>query len=95
VATLNFSRNSRYDLGFPLTRFQSDGNHTQEVVHSVGCARYGQEAGLEAIRMALDGKGNMEKECDDPNDCEITWRSGSKRVIIMITDEDSDLPTNK
>jgi hypothetical protein len=44
--------------------------------------------------MALDGKGNMKHGCDDPIDCEIIWRAGSKRVIIMITDEDSDLPTN-
>jgi acetate kinase len=60
-------------------------------VLSVGCARYGQEAGLEAIRMALDEKGNMQQGCDD---CEIKWRESSKRVIIMITDEDSDLPTH-
>jgi hypothetical protein len=44
--------------------------------------------------MALDGKGNMEKGCGDASACELTWRAESKRMIIMITDEDSDLPTN-
>jgi hypothetical protein len=44
--------------------------------------------------MALDGENKMEKGCDDIDGCEIIWRVGSKRVIIMITDEDSDLPTN-
>jgi hypothetical protein len=67
---------------------------TQNTVNSVGCASKGQEAGLEAIRMALDGQNSMTPACADLNDCDITWRAGSKRVIIMITDEDSDLPTN-
>ena len=67
---------------------------TQETVNSVGCASHGQEAGLEAIRMALDGENSMTAGCADVEDCDITWRDNSKRVIIMITDEDSDLPTN-
>jgi hypothetical protein len=44
--------------------------------------------------MALDGKNNMKSGCADMSNCELTWRQGAKRVIIMITDEDSDLPTN-
>jgi hypothetical protein len=44
--------------------------------------------------MALDGKDKMIKGCVSAGNCEITWRDGSKRVIIMVTDEDSDLPTN-
>ena len=54
----------------------------------------GQEAGLEAIRMALDEEGNMIAGCANTDDCSLVWRAGAKRVIIMITDEDSDLPTN-
>ena len=61
----------------------------------MGCSGYGQEAGLEAIRMALDGKNSMTTGCTDVANCDITWREGAKRVIIMVTDEDSDMPTNK
>jgi hypothetical protein len=44
--------------------------------------------------MALGGN-DMEKGCSDlEDDCGIKWRANAKRVIIMITDEDSDLPTN-
>jgi hypothetical protein len=64
------------------------------MVNSVGCSGFGQEAGLEAIRMALDGGHSMIQGCEGDGACEITWRTGSKRVIIMVTDEDSDLPTN-
>jgi hypothetical protein len=89
-----FSKSSRYVLRFPLIATQANGSYAQEVLASIGCSGYGQEAGLEAIRMALDGLDSMEQGCDDLDGCEITWRSGSKRIIIMITDEDSDLPTN-
>jgi hypothetical protein len=44
--------------------------------------------------MALDDKGSMAEECVDITNCKLSWRDGAKRVIIMITDEDSDLPTN-
>ena len=55
----------------------------------------GQEAGLEAIRMSLDGLGHLHKGCESNIiDCSLVWRAGAKRVIIMLTDEDSDLPTN-
>ena len=64
-------------------------------MNSVGPAISGQEAGLEAIRMALDGKGSMIAGCIDTIDpCRLLWRPDAKRVIIMLTDEDSDLPTN-
>jgi hypothetical protein len=79
---------------FPLTFPQSNGTITRDSINDVGCAAFGQEAGLEAIRMALDGKGGMNLGCADVFDCELRWRDDSKRVIIMITDEDSDLPTN-
>jgi hypothetical protein len=63
-------------------------------MNSVSPYSSGQEAGLEAIRMALDGKGNLNAGCELDIDCSLVWREGSKRVIIMLTDEDSDLPTN-
>jgi hypothetical protein len=45
--------------------------------------------------MALDGENSMGAGCTDlSTNCKLEWRDGSKRVIIMITDEDSDLPTN-
>jgi hypothetical protein len=46
--------------------------------------------------MALDGEDSMAEGCSDlDTDCNLNWREGAKRVIIMITDEDSDLPTNR
>ena len=61
---------------------------------SISSSVSGQEPGLEAIRMSLDGLDGMVAGCADPEDCSLVWRAGSKRVIIMLTDEDSDLPTN-
>jgi hypothetical protein len=67
---------------------------TKKTVEDIGCASFGQEAGLEAIRMSLDGQGKMTEGCAASGDCSITWRPEAKRMIIMVTDEDSDLPTH-
>ncbi len=93
VELLLFFKSSRYAFSFPLI-IQSNGTLAQEMINAVGCSGYGQEAGLEAIRMALDGKDSMSEGCTDVDNCKLNWRDNSKRVIIMITDEDSDLPTN-
>ena len=63
----------------------------------LNCTSFGQEAGLEAIRMSvlLNGTDFIPK-CDILNlvDCRISWRSNSSRVIVFLSDEDSDIPTN-
>jgi hypothetical protein len=94
VECLEFFKHSRFAI--TLTVVKDKGKKTQKAVHAVGCASHGQEAGLEAIRMALDGEDRMAEGCTDlSTNCKLKWRDGSKRVIIMITDEDSDLPTNR
>ncbi len=94
VELLLFYKGSRYSFSLPLI-IQSNGTQAQEMINAVGCSGYGQESSLEAIRMALDGNNSMAAGCTDVVNCNITWRDGSKRIIIMITDEDSDMPTNE
>jgi len=74
--------------------FSTDAVATQNVLKSVGCKRDGQEAALEAIRMALTNNGgDMLKGCADQATCTLNWRTDVTKSIIMATDEDSDLPT--
>jgi hypothetical protein len=74
--------------------FSTDAVATQNVLKSVGCKRDGQEAALEAIRMALTNNGgDMLKGCADQATCALNWRTDVTKSIIMATDEDSDLPT--
>jgi hypothetical protein len=55
------------------------------------------EASLEAIRIALKHNGdgftyNCMNNLNIP--CTLNWRQDAKKMIVLITDEDSDLPHN-
>ncbi|RKO98034.1 hypothetical protein CAUPRSCDRAFT_10345, partial [Caulochytrium protostelioides] len=63
-------------------------------------ARPGQEATLEAIRIALTDQPmwasyGFRRAClDTVSPCEFAWRPKAKKNIFIFTDEDSDVPAN-
>ncbi|KAI3657175.1 hypothetical protein MP638_000299, partial [Amoeboaphelidium occidentale] len=79
--------------------FTSNTTAFRQVMLSIDTTEGGQEASFEAIRMALQNDGNDMDACctdefggSDKSKCNLTWRQDSTRVIILATDEDSDLP---
>jgi len=79
--------------------FTDDVEVIQESFYNLDCDANGQESGLETIRMLLNKskkfidrteKVNSEKNFVDIN--KLEWREKSTRTIILVTDEDSDLP---
>jgi hypothetical protein len=95
--------NPRYALvtygGNPRIRlsFTSDIQRLNEALSIIDCDGLGQEASMEAIRRALPPfRGtDMMKDCIFPDDktCSLDWKAGASKVILLGTDEDSDLPT--
>jgi len=87
-----------------LLPFQPDYAAFEAAVGSVGCSAGGQEASFEAIRMVLPSRLtgiDMDLGCTstfggttDRTKCNLKWNSTSSKVIVHVTDEDSDLPTN-
>lgn len=77
-----------------LQSFSNDADSTKAAIKSVGCDQIGQEAGLEALRMTALNMTDLSAGCAYGTPCEISWRPDARRMIIMVTDEDSDLPTN-
>ncbi|KAJ1552529.1 hypothetical protein HK096_011471, partial [Nowakowskiella sp. JEL0078] len=81
--------------------FDNDVNGTFNALSLIGTGRSGQEAGLEAIRASIDtgvgvngtllSKTACKKSYSTAN-CTLSWKSGSKRAIIFVSDEDSDIP---
>jgi hypothetical protein len=82
-----------------LLPFTSDSVLTKKTLAEIPCTYPGQEAGLEAIRMALkpNNGSDMVKSCVAGSaTCSLIWRTTNvTKSIIMATDEDSDLPTNR
>ena len=86
----------------PDTCLQTDLKGFADVLDGVDCGFNGQEASLEAIRRILPPYSgfDLEKACADDSststttmdDCSLTFRPGSIKLILLATDEDSDLP---
>ncbi|KAJ3175038.1 hypothetical protein HK101_010770 [Irineochytrium annulatum] len=80
-----------------LLPFTDDTTETKSAIGDVSCGRSSQEAGLEAIRISLANNSGADfgKKCTGAHasQCNLTWRPGAEKVIIVATDEDSDLPT--
>jgi hypothetical protein len=89
--------------GNPQVRlpFTGDLNALKSSLDEMPCNAGGQEAAFEAIRRVLppfEGK-DMVMKCPsafggttDPSQCNTVWRTNAAKVIILATDEDSDLP---
>ncbi|KAJ3213606.1 hypothetical protein HDU67_002657 [Dinochytrium kinnereticum] len=85
------------DMPQIILPFNTNATLTQMTLANVGCSKGGQEAGLEVIRMSLANNNGSDfgKACVSPftsSSCNLNWRSGAKKHIILATDEDSDLP---
>lgn len=54
-----------------------------------------QKSGFEALRMVLanNSGSDLGKACQSTTYCSLDWRQNSERVIVMVTDDVSDLPT--
>jgi len=59
--------------------------------NNLNCKQGGQESGLEAIRMFLQNSQSFIDKTDGGSK-NLEWRDGSTKTIILVTDEDSDLP---
>jgi choice-of-anchor A domain-containing protein len=82
--------------------FTNDITSVEEAFAKLNCQQGGQESGLEAIRMFLKRSKKFINKIEDPYSDEkftdvnqLKWRSGSTKTIILVTDEDSDLPIYK
>ena len=79
----------------PFTNRTSDLATAVSRIRTTGTG--GQEAGLEAIRASLPPEnGNyMTKSCQGvyTSRCTLNWRPNALKVMILATDENSDLPT--
>jgi len=97
--------NARYALvgfgGFPriYSPFTKSSSDITDAFKKLNCEQDGQESGLEAIRMFLKRSqkfvDKINESTDDSYFTEIDkleWREDSTRTIILVTDEDSDLP---
>jgi len=81
--------------------FTSDINEVTKAFQKLDCNKEGQESGLEAIRMFLKGSNNFIDKIGSiygsdkfKNTSQLQWRKNSTtKTIILVTDEDSDLPT--
>ena len=53
-----------------------------------------QKASLEAIRMVLanNSGADLKKGCVSTSFCSLNWRNGAERLIVLVTDDASDLP---
>ncbi|KAJ3106229.1 hypothetical protein HDU97_006862, partial [Phlyctochytrium planicorne] len=86
------------DMPELILPFTSNATLTQQTLANIGCAKGGQEAGFEVIRMSLaaNNGSDFQKSCVSPytasSSCNLKWRNGTKKHIILATDEDSDIP---
>ena len=82
-------------LFLPFTNSTADLASAVARIRTAGAG--GQEAGLEAIRASLPPEnGNfMTKVCTGvyTSRCTLNWRPNALKVMILATDENSDLPT--
>jgi len=79
--------------------FTDDISEVQKAFAKLNCNEGGQESGLEAIRMLLNKSMKFINKVEDPYGMDsfedvdgLEWRQGSTKTIILVTDEDSDLP---
>ncbi|KAJ3150348.1 hypothetical protein HDU89_003126 [Geranomyces variabilis] len=78
--------------------FTSDAAAASYALSKVPCNMGGQEAAFEAIRMSLAGNNGADylRKCVNGDtssaNCNISWRTNVTKSMILITDEDSDLP---
>eukprot|EP00833_Pecoramyces_ruminatium_P014751 jgi/Orpsp1_1/1188783/evm.model.d7180000067141.1 len=79
--------------------FTKDESDVENAFDKLNCQQSGQESGLEAIRMFLNKSKNFINRIDDIYEVsnfsevdKIEWREDSTKTIILVTDEDSDLP---
>jgi hypothetical protein len=82
-----------------LQPFSTNATMTKKSLSSVGCSRSGWEAGLEAVRVALASNNGSDftKSCSAVSgfsavNCVLNWRRDANKQIILVTDEDSDIP---
>lgn len=53
----------------------------------------GEEASFEAMRMVLRNDAKLVNMCvAGSSACTLNWRDGATKVIMHVTDEDSDMP---
>ncbi|ORX63662.1 hypothetical protein BCR32DRAFT_137965, partial [Anaeromyces robustus] len=81
------------------TGFTNDVNTVKKAFGKLDCSKGGQESGLEAIRMFLkksnkflDYTKNASEDKNFEDVSKLDWRKDSSKTIILVTDEDSDLP---
>ncbi|KAJ3171404.1 hypothetical protein HDU88_007483 [Geranomyces variabilis] len=78
--------------------FTADAAAASYALSKVPCNMGGQEAAFEAIRMSLAGNNGADylRKCVNGDtssaNCNISWRTNVTKSMILITDEDSDLP---
>jgi len=79
--------------------FTSDVESVKKAFKNVNCEQSGQESGLEAISMFLKKSdkfinriSSTTSNSNFKNIDQLEWREGSSKTIILVTDEDSDLP---
>jgi hypothetical protein len=78
----------------PLT---TNGTAIKSILGAIQCTYGAQEASFEAIRMVLGSTANTDlvASCSKGVTCQLNWRSNSSKVLMIATNEDSDLPTNR
>jgi len=80
--------------------FTSDVDAIKKAFNKLNCEQGGQESGLEAIRMFFNRSTKFDdKQDDDVSEqqyftdvSKLEWRENSTKTVILVTDEDSDLP---
>jgi len=79
--------------------FTGDVSEIEKAFEKLNCNESGQESGLEAIRMFLNGSKKFINKIESKYGqkkfkkvSELKWRKNSTKTIILVTDEDSDLP---
>jgi len=79
--------------------FTSDIAAVEKAFVKLNCNENGQESGLEAIRMFLKESSKFINKIDSvygqstfKDIYQLRWRNNSYKTIIVVTDEDSDLP---
>ncbi|TPX32813.1 hypothetical protein SmJEL517_g04138 [Synchytrium microbalum] len=75
------------------SRFINNAFMVTSALIGAGCGMGQRQATLEGIRMVLSSNGGSDILCDLVG-CGISWRANAQKNVIVLTDGDSDLPTN-
>lgn len=83
-----------------LMPFNNNATLLAQVIGGIQCYAGGQEAAFEVLRGSvppengrLFGRGcSADVGGADPSNCNINWNLNATKALILVTDEDSDLP---